>query len=81
MKSRSGQRRSLSKAAGDGRALSGTKNSGKLKLVGDIMQRKVHYCFADQPIEEARIIMQENDLEFLSVVDDKLRIIGKVDLP
>jgi CBS domain-containing protein len=44
------------------------------------MQRKIHYCFADQSIDEAWIIMQENNLEFLSVVDDKLRIIGKVDL-
>jgi CBS domain-containing protein len=41
---------------------------------------RAYYCFENQPLDEAHKLMRENDLAFLSVVDDKMRIIGKVDL-
>ena len=48
--------------------------------VGEVM-RKGAYCFEDQTMDEVREIMREHHLRFLPVVDDKLRIIGTVEMP
>jgi CBS domain-containing protein len=52
----------------------------KLVRVGEVM-RKGAYCFEDQTMDEAREIMRAHHLRFLPVVDDKLRIIGTVEMP
>ena len=55
------------------------RRSAQALRVGDVMQQ-AHYCFENQPLDEAHKIMRENNLASLSVVDDKMLIIGQVDL-
>ena len=44
--------------------------------VGQIMNRKVHFCFEDEDCASAQKIMDENGLRYLPVVDRQMRIVG-----
>jgi CBS domain-containing protein len=60
------------------RKAAGLGHDPETMLVRDIMVKKVYYCFEDQSLDEAGEIMREHHLEYLSVVDDNLRVIGTV---
>jgi CBS-domain-containing membrane protein len=82
MKNRTWARRSSregEKVASRKRGSVGRKQSGQTRRVGDVM-RQAYYCHESQPLHEAHKIMRENHLAFLSVVDDRMRIIGRVEL-
>jgi CBS domain-containing protein len=49
-------------------------------LVRGIMVKKAYYCFEHQSVDEARETMREHHLQYLPVVDDKMRVIGMVAL-
>jgi CBS domain-containing protein len=46
------------------------------KLVQSLMERRAYYCFESQSVDEARRIMRDHDLQYLLVLDSKLRIVG-----
>ena len=52
----------------------------EMALVRGIMAKKAYYCFEHQSVDEARKIMREHHLQYLPVVDDKMRVIGMVAL-
>ena len=62
------------------RKAAGFGHDPETTLVRDIMVKKAYYCFEHQSLDEAGQIMRERHLEYLSVVDDKLRVIGTVGL-
>jgi CBS domain-containing protein len=62
------------------RKAAGFGHDPETTLVRDIMVKKAYYCFEHQSPDEAGEIMREHHLEYLSVVDDKLRVIGTVGL-
>ena len=49
-------------------------------LVRGIMVKKAYYCFEHQSVDEARETMREHNLQYLPVVDDKMRVMGMVAL-
>lgn len=62
------------------RAAAAHGHDPKTTLVRGSMAKKMHYCFEDQTLEEARELMRRHDLLHLPVVDKDLRIIGIVAL-
>jgi CBS-domain-containing membrane protein len=50
----------------------------KIKLVHDVMEKRVCYCREDQSMAEALRIMREHGLQSLPVVDSNLRVVGMV---
>ena len=62
------------------RAAAAHGHDPKTTLVRGSMAKKMHYCFEDQSLEEARELMRRHDLLHLPVVDKNLRIIGIVAL-
>ena len=52
----------------------------KTTLVREIMVKKAYYCFENQALDEARKIMRKHHLQYLSVVDANMRVIGIVAL-
>ena len=62
------------------RKAAGFGHDPETTLVRDIMAKRAYYCFEGQSPDEAVEIMREHHLEYLSVVDDKLRVIGTVGL-
>jgi CBS domain-containing protein len=79
MKKKSAGRRTGEKLSVRERNSAARPRSASAPRVRDVM-RPAYYCFENQPLDEARKIMRENKLAFLSVVDDEMRIVGKVDL-
>ena len=51
---------------------------GKTKLVHSVMEKQAYYCREDQSVAEAQRIMREHGLQYLSVVDSNLRVVGVV---
>lgn len=62
------------------RKAAGLGHDPETMLVRDIMVKKAYYCFEHQSLDEAVEIMREHHLEYMSVVDDKLRVIGTLGL-
>ena len=62
------------------RKAAGFGHDPETTLVRDVMVKKAYYCFEHQSLDEAGQIMREHHLEYLSVVDDKLRVIGTLGL-
>jgi len=62
------------------RKAAGFGHDPETTLVREIMVKKAYYCFESQSLEKAEEIMREHHLEYLSVVDDSLRVIGTVGL-
>jgi CBS domain-containing protein len=49
-------------------------------LVGEIMTRDLTYCFEDQKIEDAAIVMQFHQISRLPVLDRNYQLVGIVSL-
>ena len=62
------------------RKAAGFGHDPETTLVREIMVKKAYYCFEGQSLDKAEEIMREHHLEYLSVVDDSLRVIGTVGL-
>ena len=62
------------------RKAAGFGHDPETTLVRGIMVNKAYYCFENQSADEAREIMCEDQLEYLPVVDDNMRVIGIVAL-
>jgi CBS domain-containing protein len=62
------------------RKAAGFGHDPETTLVREIMARKTYYCFEHQSVDEARGIMREHHLQYLSVVDDNMRVVGMVAL-
>jgi len=52
----------------------------KTTRISDVMTSDIAYCFADQEIEEAALLMQEKQLRRLAVVDRNKRLVGIISL-
>jgi CBS domain-containing protein len=62
------------------RKAAGFGHDPETTLVREIMVKKAYYCLESQSLDKAEEIMREHHLEYLSVVDDNLRVIGTVGL-
>ena len=62
------------------RKAAGFGHDPETTLVREIMATKTYYCFEHQSVDEARETMREHHLQYLPVVDDKMRVIGMVAL-
>jgi CBS domain-containing protein len=62
------------------RKVAGFGHDPKTTLVREIMVKKAYYCFENQALDEARKIMRKHHLQYLSVVDANMRVIGIVAL-
>lgn len=49
-------------------------------MVGEIMTRDLTYCFEDQPVDEAAIVMQFHQISTLPVLDRAHQLVGVVTL-
>jgi CBS domain-containing protein len=58
------------------RKAAGFGHDPETTLVREIMVREAHYCFENQPLDEAREIMRKHSLKYLPVVDKDMRVIG-----
>ena len=58
------------------RKAAGFGHDPETTLVREIMVKKAYYCFEISRWIRQREIMREHHLEYLSVVDDNLRVIG-----
>jgi CBS domain-containing protein len=61
------------------RATAEGMDPGKVK-VGDFMTDHVHYCHADQNVEDAAQMMKENQIRRLPVVDQNNDLVGILSL-
>ena len=62
------------------RKAAGFGHDPETTLVGEVMTKEAYYCFENQSLDEAREIMCEHHLEYLPVVDEKMRVLGIVSL-
>ena len=51
-----------------------------LTEVGEIMTRDLTFCFEDQPLEEAAMIMESYQIDRLPVLDRNRRLVGIISL-
>lgn len=60
------------------RRAAGFGHDPETTLVREIMVKEAYYCFENQSLDEAREIMRKHHLQYLPVVDDRLRVVGVV---
>jgi hypothetical protein len=60
------------------RAPVSSQDPSETTAVRSVMQRQPSYCFENQSVDEVRKIMRELHLQYLVVLDEKMRVVGTV---